>query len=119
MTIAEDMIAIADDMMRMFGVLATYTAQGSVLPGVPVTVRCKPKRRLTMEQRTAMVMEISVRSSEVEAPNFGDVFEIAGEAWKLTSLPLDSYEIETAAGGALWKLMLNMDARSTMKGGAA
>ena len=118
MSIAEDMIAIADDMMLMLGVPATYTAHGSVLPGVDVTVRCKPKRRLTSEGRSFLVMEISVRSSEVEAPAFGDVFEIGTEAWKLSSLPLEFYEIASNADGALWNLTLVKDAVSTGRGGA-
>jgi hypothetical protein len=63
-------------------------------------------------------MEISVRSSEVAAPNFGDVFTINGETWKLSSLPLEFYEIASNAGGALWNLTLTKDAVSTGRGGA-
>jgi len=117
MTIAADMTAIADDLMTMLGVPATYLAQGSSTP-ISVTVRCKPKRRMTSEGRTFLVMEISVRSSEVSAPNFGDVFTIGGEAWKLSSLPLEFYEISDHAQGALWQLTLVKDAVSTGRGGA-
>jgi len=115
MSIANDMIAIADDMMRMFGVPATYTAQGSVLPGVAVTVRCKPRRRVTMESRTMWQMEISVRNNAVTSPSFGDVFEVDGESWKLTQLPMEFMEIAEACGGALWNLTLVRDARPTRK----
>lgn len=120
MTIAADMQAIADDLMRMFGVPATYVAVGADPDDEPVvvTVRCKPKRRMTSEGRTFLVMEISVRSSEVAEPNFGDVFTIEGEAWKLSSLPLEFYEITSHAGGAMWQLTLVKDAISTGRGGA-
>jgi len=118
MSIAEDMIAIADDMMLMLGVPATYIAQGSVLPGVAVTVRCKPKRTMTQERGRMLVMEISVRATEVETPAFGDTFEIGGESWKLSSLPLEFYEISSHAMGALWQLVLIKDAVSTGRGGA-
>lgn len=114
MTIAEDMQPIADDLMRMLGVPATYKAGGTG-DGVAVTVRKKPLRRMTSEGRTFLVMEISVRSTEVEAPAFGDVFEIGGEAWKLSSLPLEFYEITEHAQGALWQLTLSQDARPTRK----
>ena len=119
MTIAADMIAIADDLMRMFGVPASYIPSGSgAWEAVPVTVRKKPLCRMTSEGRTFLVMEISVRSSEVEAPAFGDVFEIGEESWKLSSLPLEFYEISSHAGGALWQLVLVKDAVSTGRGGA-
>lgn len=120
MTIAADMQAIADDLMRMFGVPATYVAIGADPDDEPVecTVRCKPKRLMTMERGRMWVMEISVRSSEVAEPNFGDVFTIDGDAWKLSSLPLDSDEIASHAGGALWQLTLVKDAISTGRGGA-
>lgn len=120
MTIAADMLAIADDLMAMLGVNATYRATGSDPDDDPVavTVRCKPKRRMTSEGRTFLVMEISVRSSEVSEPNFGDVFTIGGEAWKLSSLPLGFYEITEHAQGALWQLVLVKDAISTGRGGA-
>lgn len=120
MTIASDMQAVADDLMRMFGVAATYVAVGSDPDDDPVavTVRCKPKRLMTMERGRMWVMEISVRSSEVSAPNFGDVFTIDGEVWKLSTLPLEFYEISSHAGGALWQLTLVKDAISTGRGGA-
>lgn len=119
MTIASDMQAIADDLMAMLGVPATYQANGTgAWEAVDVTVRCKPKRRMTSEGRTFLVMEISVRSSEVAEPNFGDVFTIGGEAWKLSSLPLEFYEISEHAQGALWQLVLVKDAISTGRGGA-
>jgi len=118
MTIADDMATLADDLMRMFGVPAKYWPHGSRLPSDVVTVRCKPARRLTTEGRTMWVMKISVRSSEVSAPNFGDVFTIDGDAWKLSTLPLDSDEINSHAGGALWQLTLVKDAISTGRGGA-
>ena len=114
MTIAADMQAIADDIMAMLGVPATYLAQGAE-ESADVTVRCKPKRRMTSEGRTFLVMEISVRSSEVEAPSFGDQFTIGGESWKLSSLPLESYEISEHAQGALWQLTLTQDARPVRK----
>lgn len=117
MTIADDMQAMADDIMRMFGVAATYKAGGAG-DGVAVTVRKKPLRRMTSEGRTFLVMEISVKSTEVEAPAFGDVFEIDGESWKLSSLPLEFYEISSHAQGALWQLVLVKDAVSTGRGGA-
>lgn len=114
MTIASDMQAMADDIMRMFGGPATYKAGGTG-EGVAVTVRKKPLRRMTSEGRTFLVMEISVRSTEVEAPAFGDVFEIDGESWKLSSLPLEFYEISSHAQGALWQLTLVQDARPIRK----
>jgi len=118
-TIASDMQAIADDLMAMLGVPATYQAAGTgALEAVPVTVRCKPKRRMKSEGRTFLVMEISVRSSEVAEPNFGDTFTIGGEVWKLSSLPLEFYEISEHAQGALWQLVLVKDAVSTGRGGA-
>lgn len=117
MSIATDMQAIADDLMSMFGVPATYKAGGAG-EGAPVTVRKKPLRRMTSEGRTFLVMEISVRSTEVEAPSFGDVFEIGGEPWKLSSLPSEFYEISSHADGALWQLVLVKDAVSTGRGGA-
>ena len=119
MTIAADMQAIADDLMRMFGVPAKYRASGDgAWEEIDVTVRCKPKRMMTMERGRMWVMEISVRSSEVAEPIFGDVFTIEGEAWKLSSLPLEFYEITSHAGGALWQLTLVGDAISTGRGGA-
>jgi len=114
MSIQQGMQAMADDLMRQFGVPATYKAGGAG-EGVAVTVRCKPKRRMTSEGRTFMVMEISVRSAEVEAPAFGDVFEIGAESWKLSSLPLEFYEISSHAMGALWQLTLVQDARPVRK----
>lgn len=114
MSIATDMQAMADDIMRMFGGPATYKAGGTG-EGVAVTVRKKPLRRMTSEGRTFLVMEISVRSTEVEAPAFGDVFEIDGESWKLSSLPLEFYEISSHAQGALWQLTLVQDARPIRK----
>lgn len=117
MTIVDDMQAMADDIMRMFGVDATYKAGGAG-EGVAVVARKKPLRRMTSEGRTFLVMEISVRSTEVSAPSFGDVFEIDGESWKLSSLPLEFYEISSHAQGALWQLVLVKDAVSTGRGGA-
>ncbi len=119
MSIQQDMQAMADDLMRQFGVPATYKASGDGdWQAVPVTVRKKPIRRMTSEGRTFLVMEISVKSTEVEAPAFGDVFEIDGESWKLSSLPLEFYEISSHAQGALWQLTLVKDAVSTGRGGA-
>jgi len=109
------MIAIADDMMSMFGVPATYIAQGSVLPGVDVTVRCKPKRMVTIESWTRWQMEFCGRSNAVTSPSFGDVFEVDGESWKLTQLPMEFMEIAEACGGALWNLTLVRDARPVRK----
>lgn len=114
MTIAEDMQAMADDLMRTFGVEATYKAGGAG-EGVAVTVRKKPMRRMTSDGRTFLVMEISVRSSEVGNPAFGDVFVIGSENWKLSSLPLEFYEITSHAQGALWQLTLTQDARPVRK----
>lgn len=117
MSIQTDMQAIADDLMRTFGVEATYKAGGG-WEGAQVTVRCKPKRLMTMERGRMWVMEISVRSSEVSAPNFGDVFTISAEDWKLSSLPLEFYEINSTAMNTLWQLVLVKDAISTGRGGA-
>ena len=117
MSIPEDMLAMADDLMRTFGVVATYKAGGAGA-GVAVTVRKKPMRRMTSDGRTFLVMEISVRSTEVETPNFGDVFTIGTEEWKLSSLPLESYEITSTAMETLWQLVLVKDALSTGRGGA-
>lgn len=117
MTIAEDMQAMADDLMRMFGVAATYKAGGTG-EGVAVVVRKKPMRRMTSDGRTFLVMEISVRATEVGAPNFGDVFTIGTEEWKLSSLPLEFYEITSTAMETLWQLVLVKDAISTGRGGA-
>lgn len=117
MSIATDMQAIADDLMRMLGVDATYKAGGAG-EGVAVVVRCRPRRRMTSEGRTFLVMEISVRSTEAAEPAFGDVFEIGTESWKLSSLPLEFYEISSHAEGTLWQLTLVKDAISTGRGGA-
>ena len=114
MSIQQDMQALADDLMRQFGVPSTYKAGGDG-EGVAITVRKKPLRRMTSEGRTFLVMEISVRSTEVEAPAFGDTFEIGGESWKLSSLPLEFYEISSHAQGALWQLTLVQDARPVRK----
>ena len=118
MTIADDMAAMADDLMAGFGVPATYRAGGTG-DGVAVTVRCKPVRRMTNESRTFLVMEISVRSTEVETPNFGDVFVIGADEWKLSSLGLEFYEIASHAMGTIWQLTLTRDARPTLRGGAS
>lgn len=114
MSVQEDMQVMADDLMRTFGVEATYKAGGAG-EGVPVTVRKKPMRRMTSDGRTFLVMEISVRSSEVRNPAFGDVFVIGSESWKLSSLPLEFYEITSHAQGALWQLTLTQDARPVRK----
>lgn len=117
MAIADDMQAIADQLMRDFGVPAIYKASGD-WQDVNCTVRCKPKRLMTMERGRMWVMEISVRSSEVAGPNFGDTFTIDGEVWKLSTMPLEFYEISSTAMGALWQLTLVKDAVSTGRGGA-
>jgi hypothetical protein len=44
MSVPEDMIAIAEDIIRQWGVPATYRAQGAE-ESVDVTVRKKPKRK--------------------------------------------------------------------------
>lgn len=114
MTIADDMAAMADDLMATLGVPATYRAGGAG-DGVAVTVRCKPTRRMTGQSRTFLVMEISVRATEVDDPQFGDVFVIGSETWNLSSLPLEFCEIASHAMGALWQLTLTRDARPGRK----
>ena len=118
MSIATDMQAMADDLMRQFGVPATYKAGGAG-EGVAVTVRCKP-RRVALDERIRMhVMEISVRASEVQAPDYGDTFEIGGVTWAIKGLPTGESEITDHAMGALWQLVLTRDARPTLRGGVA
>ena len=116
MSIPEDMLAMADDLMATLGVSATYRPSG-VGPDVPVTVRVKPRQTIFDGNKRMTVMEISVRSSEVADPQYGDVFVIGTDAWKLTSLPVEKGEIMSHAMGALWQLTLTIDARSTMRGG--
>lgn len=118
MSVPEDMIAIAEDIIRQWGVPAKYLAQGAEEP-VDVTVRKKPKRKVTTEGRTMMQMEISALSSVVANPAFRDVFEVDGEAWTLSPLPTEFYEIQEACGGALWNLTLVREVAPTMRGGAA
>lgn len=118
MTIPADMAAMADDIMATLGVPATYRAGGAG-DGVAVTVRCKPRRRMTNASRTFLLMEISVRATEVSDPQFGDTFEIGPDVWSLSSLPLEFYEITDHAMGALWQLALTRDARPTLRGGTA
>jgi hypothetical protein len=114
MSVPENMIAIAEDIMRQWGVPAKYLANGAE-DAVDVTVRCKPQRRMTSQGRTFLIMEVSVLSSEVAAPGFGDVVTVDGDAWKLSSLPLEFYEIASHLEGALWQLTLVTDARPTRR----
>ena len=115
MSAPADMQAIAEDIIRQYGVPAEYLAHGSDLPAVPVTIRKKPLRKVSMSGRTMWQREISVLSSVIESPSFGDVFEIDGEPWKLTTLPIEFMEIAESCGGALWNLTLIQDARPTRK----
>lgn len=114
MTIAEDMQAMADDLMRTFGVDATYRAGGAGA-GVAVTVRCKPKQTAWDGSKKMKVMDISVRSTEVSDPEYGDTFEIDGAAWKISGLSPDRAAIASHAGGTLWQLVLVSDARPGRK----
>lgn len=115
MSIAEDMIAIADQLMADFGVPATYLAQGSEDPAVDVTVRCKPKMKVADGHKTVTAMGITVRSSEVADPGFGDVFTVDGVAWKVSTLHPDFSRIKTDAAGALWTMGVVTDARPGRK----
>lgn len=114
MTIADDMKAMADDIMRMFGVPATYKTGGAG-EGVAVVVRCKPQQTIWDGSKRLKAMEISVRSSEVADPEYGDTFEIDGAVWKISGLSPDKSGIASHAGGALWQLALVMDARPGRK----
>ena len=114
MSIATDMQAIADDLMSMFGVPATYKAGGAG-DGAAVVVRCKPKQTIWDGSKRLKTMEISVRSSEVADPEYGDTFEIDGDEWKISGLSPDKSGIASHAGGALWQLALVMDARPGRK----
>ena len=114
MSIAEDMIAIADDMMRMFGVPATYKSGGTG-EGVAVTVRCKPKQTISDGSKRLKAMEISVRQTEVADPEYGDTFEVDGAEWKISGLSPDKSGIASHACGALWQIALVMDARPGRK----
>lgn len=115
MSVPEDMIAIAEDIIRQWGVPAKYRAQGAA-DAVDVTVRCKPKRRVTSEGKTMMQMEVSALSSVVTSPSIGDEFEVAGEQWALSTLPMEFMEIQEACGGALWNLTLVHDVRPVRRG---
>ena len=118
MSVPEDMIAIAEDIIRQWGVPAKYRAQGAA-EAVDVMIRKKPKRKVTTEGRAMMQMEISVLSSVVTIPAFRDVVEVDGEEWTLSPLPMEFYEIQEACGGALWNLTLVREVTPTMRGGAA
>ena len=118
MTIAEDMAAMADDIMATLGVPATYRAGGAG-DGVAVTVRCKPHMVMLDERVRMHVMEISVRASEVAAPEYGDTFDIGGALWTLKGLPVGDGEIRDHAMGTIWQLTLTRDARPTLRGGAS
>jgi len=114
MSITTDMQAMADDIMRMFGGPATYKAGGAG-EGAAVTVRCKPKETIWDGSKRLKAMEISVRSSEVADPEYGDIFEIDGVEWKISGLSPDKSGIASHACGALWQLALVMDARPGRK----
>lgn len=116
MSIATDMQAMADDLMRQFGVPATYKASGDGdWQAVPVTVRCKPKQTIFDGSKRLKAMEISVRSSEVADPEYGDIFEIDGVEWKISGLSPDKSGIASHACGTLWQLALVVDARPGRK----
>ena len=114
MSIAEDMIAMADQLMADFGVPATYRAGGAG-EGVAVVVRCKPKQTIFDGSKRLKAMEISVRSTEVADPEYGDTFEIDGAEWKISGMSPDKSGITSHACGALWQLALVMDARPGRK----
>ncbi|MBU4526556.1 MAG: hypothetical protein KUA37_02005 [Desulfomicrobium sp.] len=118
MSVRKSLIAMAEDMMRMHGVPAVYRAGGAG-DGVPVAIRRKPARKVTMEGRTMWQMEISALTSEIASPAMKDSVEIDGIVWTLTPLPLEPDEIQSACGGALWNLTMVRDASPTMHGGAA
>jgi hypothetical protein len=114
MSIATDMQAMADDLMRQFGVPATYKAGGAG-EGVAVTVRCKPKQTIWDGSKRLRAMEISVRSAEVADPEYGDTFEIDDTEWKISGLSPDKSGIASHACGTLWQLALVVDARPGRK----
>lgn len=120
MSIADDMVAMANDMMSTFGVAATYLPSGGDPDddAVAVTVRCKPQYVMVTDRGRMRVMDVSVRASEVSAPDFGDTFTIDGAAWKLSALPDGASEINSTAMGALWQLTLVKDPVSSGRGGA-
>lgn len=117
MTIVSNMQAIADDLMRMFGVAATYVAIGADPDDDPVavTVRCKPRMKVADGHKVTTAMGLTVRSSEVADPNFGDVFTIDGIEWKVSTLHPDFQRIKTDAGGALWTMGVVSDSRPSRK----
>lgn len=113
MTIPADMQFMADDIMRNWGTPAVYRPGGKD-PGVELTVRCKPRSIIAAGQKMH-VMDISVRSVEAAAPEYGDTFEIAGEVWRLAALPTGDSEINSHACGALWQLTVVRAARPGRK----
>ena len=113
MSIPEDMLAMADDLMATLGVSATYKSAGTG-PDTPVTVRVKPERVVVQDGRKFRAVDISVRSSEILDPDYGDVFIIGPSSWVLRSLDEVS-AINSHAMGALWQLTLTRDARPGRK----
>lgn len=117
MTIAEDMARIADKLMADFGVAATYLPSGGdpAEDAVTVTVRCKPKMKVFDGHKAMTVMGLTVRSSEVADPNFGDVFTVDGVDWKISALHPDFQRIKSDAGGVLWVMGVVNDVRPGRK----
>ena len=52
----------------------------------------------------------------ITSPSIGDEFEVDGEQWTLSTLPMEFMEIQQACGGALWNLTLVHDVRPVRRG---